>query len=174
MVNGTSLAVEQSTFMNNTAGTGGAIYMSRITDTYIYDTYFYSNNVTQEGGAIYSGTHFPISKTHNVRFCVDPPQIGVSFCVRTHYMPTTSQYCSTKRLCLPRSQFLRSVYQLHATSHTVCSDKCSLHRMLFTQMKAMRSTGQCQWQCTALRLLLLPLSLNTHALPFTLWRLMCM
>ncbi len=55
MINATSLAVEQSSFVNNTALTGGGIYMSRVTDTYIYDTLFYSNNVTQEGGAIYSG-----------------------------------------------------------------------------------------------------------------------
>jgi len=41
--------------VNNTALTGGGIYMSRVTDTYIYDTLFYSNNVTQEGGGIYSG-----------------------------------------------------------------------------------------------------------------------
>ena len=55
MINATSLAVEQSSFVNNTALTGGGIYMSRVTDTYIYDTLFYSNNVTQEGGGIYSG-----------------------------------------------------------------------------------------------------------------------
>ncbi len=55
MINATSLAVEQSSFVNNTALTGGGIYMSRVTDTYIYDNYFYSNNVTQEGGGIYSG-----------------------------------------------------------------------------------------------------------------------
>ena len=55
MVNATSLAVEQSSFVNNTALTGGGIYLSDVTDTYIYETYFYSNNVTQEGGAIYSG-----------------------------------------------------------------------------------------------------------------------
>ena len=55
MINATSLAIEQSLFMNNTALTGGGIYMSRVTDTYIYDTLFYSNNVTQEGGGIYSG-----------------------------------------------------------------------------------------------------------------------
>jgi len=55
IINATSLAVEQSRFVNNTALTGGGIYMSRVTDTYIYDTLFYSNNVTQEGGGIYSG-----------------------------------------------------------------------------------------------------------------------
>ena len=55
MVNGTSLAVEDSTFTNNIALTGGGIYMSRVTDTYIYGNYFYNNNVSQAGGGINSG-----------------------------------------------------------------------------------------------------------------------
>ena len=54
MVNGTSLAVSESSFTNNTALTGGGIYMSRITETYIYDSYFYHNNVTQEGGGVFA------------------------------------------------------------------------------------------------------------------------
>ena len=56
MINSTSLAIEQSEFMNNTALLGAGIYMSRVTDTYIYDTYFYNNNASQAGGGIYSGT----------------------------------------------------------------------------------------------------------------------
>ena len=55
MVNATSLAIEDSMFLNNTALTGGGVYMSRVTDSYIYNTYFYGNNVTQAGGGIYSG-----------------------------------------------------------------------------------------------------------------------
>ena len=54
MVNGTSLAVSESSFLNNTALTGGGIYMSRIQETYIYDSYFYHNNVSQEGGGIFA------------------------------------------------------------------------------------------------------------------------
>lgn len=54
MVNGTSLAVSESSFTNNTALTGGGIYMSRVTETYIYDSYFYHNNVTQEGGGVFA------------------------------------------------------------------------------------------------------------------------
>ena len=55
MINATSLAIEQSDFTNNSALLGGGIYMSRVTDTYIYDTYFLNNNATQAGGGIYSG-----------------------------------------------------------------------------------------------------------------------
>ena len=58
MLNSTSLAVEQSEFVNNTALLGAGIYMSRVTDTYIYDTYFYHNNATQAGGGIYSGVRW--------------------------------------------------------------------------------------------------------------------
>lgn len=54
MVNGTSLAVSESSFTNNTALTGGGIYMSRISETYIYDSCFYHNNVTQEGGGVFA------------------------------------------------------------------------------------------------------------------------
>ena len=61
MVNGTSLAVEDSTFSNNTALTGGGIYMSRVTDTYIYGSYFYHNNVSQAGGGINSGVELVVS-----------------------------------------------------------------------------------------------------------------
>ena len=55
MVNGTSLAVEESTFTNNTALNGGGIFMSRVTDTYIYNNFFYHNVVTQQGGGINAG-----------------------------------------------------------------------------------------------------------------------
>ena len=55
MINATSLAIEQSDFTNNSALLGAGIYMSRVNDTYIYDTYFLNNNATQAGGAIYSG-----------------------------------------------------------------------------------------------------------------------
>lgn len=55
MLNGTSLAVEESTFTGNTALTGGGIFISRVTDTYIYNNYFYHNNVSQAGGGINSG-----------------------------------------------------------------------------------------------------------------------
>lgn len=57
MVNGTSLAVEDSSFTGNTALTGGGIFMSRVTDTYIYNNYFLYNNVTQAGGGINAGVH---------------------------------------------------------------------------------------------------------------------
>lgn len=57
MVNGTSLAVEDSSFTNNTALTGGGIFMSRVQDTYVYNSNFYYNNVSQAGGGINSGTH---------------------------------------------------------------------------------------------------------------------
>lgn len=57
MVNGTSLAVEDSSFTSNTALTGGGIFMSRVTDTYIYNSCFYHNNVTQAGGGINAGVH---------------------------------------------------------------------------------------------------------------------
>lgn len=57
MVNGTSLAVEDSSFTNNTALTGGGIFMSRVADTYIYNNQFYHNNVSQAGGGINSGKH---------------------------------------------------------------------------------------------------------------------
>lgn len=57
MANGTSLAIEDSSFVSNTASTGGGIFMSRVTDTYIYNNYFYHNNVTQAGGGINAGAH---------------------------------------------------------------------------------------------------------------------
>ena len=55
MVNGTSLAVEDSYFTNNTALAGGGIFMSRVTDTYVYNNHFYYNNVSQAGGGINAG-----------------------------------------------------------------------------------------------------------------------
>lgn len=57
MANGTSLAIEDSSFVGNSASTGGGIFMSRVTDTYIYNNYFYHNNVTQAGGGINAGMH---------------------------------------------------------------------------------------------------------------------
>ena len=67
MVNGTTLAVEESSFTNNTALTGGGIFMSRVADTYIYNSKFYHNNVSQAGGGINSGKAFFCPKcTHQM------------------------------------------------------------------------------------------------------------
>lgn len=71
MVNGTSLAVEDSSFTNNTALTGGGIFMSRVADTYIYNNQFYHNNVSQAGGGINSGKHFLVGKCTNMRLMHD-------------------------------------------------------------------------------------------------------
>lgn len=79
MVNATSLAIEQSTFMNNTALTGGAVYMSRVTDTYIYDTYFYSKM-----------SHRRVAPSTLVGCCCSPSFIQTTSISSTHSFHTFS------------------------------------------------------------------------------------